>query len=91
MNEANKKGNGFAIAAALFFLFAVWFASLGIYLHRAMINYKPAPNEVQEGDMVSALVMMLLFGAAGLSLIAALYSILIFSLRLYWSKKDSAN
>ncbi len=45
MNEPDKKikkkGKGFAIAAAIFFTAAIWFAFLGVYLYRAMLSYKP--------------------------------------------------
>ncbi len=70
MNEPDKKvkkkGKGFAIAAAIFFSAAIWFAFLGVYLYRAMLSYKPPSNAVQEGDIVSFFLMLLLFAVAAL-------------------------
>ncbi len=53
-DEPNKKskGKGFAIAAAIFFALSAWFAFLVFYIQTSTANYKPAPNEVQEGDML---------------------------------------
>lgn len=78
VSESNKKGKGFAVAAALLFIFAVWFAALGAYLYRAMINFKPLPGEVQEGDMVSVLLMQLMFLCAALCSAVSLIILLIY-------------
>lgn len=86
--ELKRKGRGFAAAAAIFFSLAVWFAFLGIYLYNSMINYKPPPNGVQEGDMVSAFVMILMFGAAILSLIISFACLLIYLFKHYRNKND---
>ena len=75
-----KKGRKFAIAAAVLFGFAGWFAFLGFYLLNSMRNYKPEPDMVQEGDMVSALLMMLMFAVA-VSLLAS--SVLSISFYIY--------
>jgi len=82
MNEPDKKikkkGKGFAIAAAIFFTAAIWFAFLGVHLYRAMLSYKPPPNAVQEGDMVSFFLMLLLFAVAALCCAASLVNLLVY-------------
>ena len=82
MNEPDKKikkkGKGFAIAAAIFFTAAIWFAFLGVYLYRAMLSYKPPPNAVQEGDIVSFFLMLLLFAVAALCCAVSLVNLLIY-------------
>jgi len=91
MNSSNLKSKvkkrGYAAAGAIFFSLAVWFAFLGIYLRNSIINYKPPPDGVQEGDMVSAFLMMLLFGAAVFSLIVSFTSLLIYLLNRYRSSE----
>ncbi len=85
MNEPDKKvkkkGKGFAIAAAIFFSAAIWFAFLGVYLYRAMLRYKPPPNAVQEGDMVSFFLMLLLFAVATLCCAVSLVNLVIYLLK----------
>jgi len=82
MNELDrkvkKKGKGFAIAAVIFFSAAIWFAFLGVYLYRAMLNYQPPPNAVQEGDLVSLFLMILLFAVAALCGVVSLINLLIY-------------
>ncbi len=85
MNEPDKnvkkKGKGFAIAAAIFFSAAIWFAFWGVYLYRAMLNYKPPPNALQEGDMVSFFLMLLLFAVAALCCAASFVNLVIYLLK----------
>lgn len=81
IEKSEKKRSGFAVAAGLLFLFAVWFASLGLYLRQSMINYQPAPNEPKEGDMVSALLMPLMFVSAALCLFASTFAFVNFLFR----------
>ncbi len=82
MNEpakkVKKKGKGFAIAAAILFSAAIWFALLGVYLYRAMLSYKPPSNAVQEGDIVSFFLMLLLFAVAALCCAVSLINLLIY-------------
>ena len=82
MNEPNKnakkKGKGFAVAAAIFFAAAIWFAFLGVYLYNAMLGYKPPPNAVQEGDVVSLFLMLLLFAVAALCCAISLVNLLFY-------------
>ncbi len=85
-----EKGKGCAVAAALLFLATLGFTFLAVYLRNSMLNYQPSPDQPKEGDMVSALAINFLFGAAGLSLFAALYCTLVIYARRNWRKKDSA-
>lgn len=85
-NVKTKKGKGFAVAAAVFFLATLGFSLLAVWLGNSMRNYHPAPNEVQEGDMVSALAVMFLIGAAIVSLIIAAVNLLIFVVKYYRGK-----
>jgi len=93
MNEpkikSKKKGTGFAIAAAIFFALAVWFAFLGMYISNSTKNYVPPPNGVQEGDMVLAFLTIAMFGAAIFCLIISLAGLLIFLFKRHRSKKGS--
>lgn len=88
MNEKKVESKGCAVAAVLLFLAALGFALLAVYLRNSAANYQPAPNEPKEGDMVSALAATFLYGAAGLSLVVALYSFLVFYARRNWRKED---
>jgi len=76
--KVKKKGKGFAIAAAIFFGAAIWFAFLGVYLLRSIQNYKPPPDGLQEGDMVLPLLMLLLFAVAALCCAASLVNFVIY-------------
>lgn len=91
MNEPKKKskGKGYAIAAAIFFALAAWFAFLVFYIQTSTANYKPAPNEVQEGDMVMAFLVILMSGATLVCLMASLLSLLIYLFKRRRNKKDS--
>lgn len=74
-NSNRKKGKKSAVAAAVLFGFACWFAFLGFYLQNSMRNYKPEPDMVQEGDMLSALLMMLMIAVAIALLVSSVLSI----------------
>lgn len=74
-NSNRKKGKKFVIAAAILFGSACWFAFLGFYLQNSIKNYKPEPDVVQEGNMLSALLMMLMFAVAVALLMSLVLSI----------------
>lgn len=73
-----KKGKRFAVAGAIFLAAAIGFAFLGGYLYYAMLSYKPQLNAVQEGDMVSFFLMILLFAVAALCCVVSLVNLVIY-------------
>lgn len=79
--KIEKRKYGLAVAAGLLFIFAAWFASLALYLRNSLLNYQPAPNEPQEGDMVSVFLMQFLFVSAVLFSFASLYTLVVFLVR----------